>query len=289
VILLREYDDLNEPLQEYYRFVAALESIGTRVHRQLIIRMLRINPTRIGALLDGLTGIVDEYTINEKNGIFGWSTRHPVIARRITQYKFSGAEELTKLFEAVIDNLNPTESLELQTIRAICDTEFGIGRIGDAKARKTLYSKLTSIAPGERIPWHRLVRELLNEGDLESTEYAIRDAEGAVGIDAPISRFKIRLVVARALGTKGISKPDRLAMLRHAFEQAMRNAELNRLDKYSYFVLCDVAIDVVNLGGGKYLLDEAIKKMREASARILDPDMDSRLHQYERTYARSDQ
>jgi len=95
--------------------------------------MLQINPTRIGALLAGLTGIVDEYTITEKNGIFGWSTRHPVIARRITQYKFSGAEELEKLLATVIDNLNPTEPLELQTIRAICDNEFGIGRIGDAK------------------------------------------------------------------------------------------------------------------------------------------------------------
>jgi hypothetical protein len=52
VILLQEFDGLDEPLQEYYRFVAALESIGTRVHRQLVIRMLHINPTRIGALLD---------------------------------------------------------------------------------------------------------------------------------------------------------------------------------------------------------------------------------------------
>lgn len=286
VILLREFDDLDEPLQEYYRFVAALESIGTRVHRQLVIRMLQINPTRIGALLDGLTGIVDEYTISERNGIFGWSTRHPVIARRITQYKFSGAEELAKLFAAVIDSLNPSEPLELQTVRAICDNDFGIGRIADAKTRKDLYSKLTVLAPGERIPWHRLIRELLNEGDYETTEYVIRDAETAVGVDAPIARFKIRLIVARATHTKGISRPDRLAMLRHAYEQAAKNAEINRLDKYSFYVLCDVAIEVANMGGGKYLLDEAISQMRQGSARILDPEMDTRLHQYERTLAR---
>ncbi|NOJ40329.1 SIR2 family protein [Bradyrhizobium australiense] len=286
VILLREFDDLDEPLQEYYRFVAALESIGTRVHRQLVIRMLQINPTRIGALLDGLTGIVDEYTISERNGIFGWSTRHPVIARRITQYKFSGAEELEKLFATVIDNLNPTEPLELQTVRAICDNEFGIGRIGDAKTRKALYSKLTALAPGERIPWHRLIRELLNEGDYENTEYVIRDAEAAVGVDAPIARFKIRLIVARATHTKGISRPDRLAMLRHAYEQAAKNAEINRLDKYSFSVLCDVAVEVANMDGGRYLLDEAINSMRQASSRILDPEMDTRLHLYERTLAR---
>jgi GTPase SAR1 family protein/NAD-dependent SIR2 family protein deacetylase len=286
VILLQEYDALDESLQEYYRFVAALEAIGTRVHRQLIIRMLKINPTRIGALLDGLTGIVDEYTISERNGIFGWSTRHPVIARRITEFKFSGADELTTLFETVIDHVNPTEPLELQTVRAICDTEYGIGRIGDARVRKNLYTKLTKIAPGERIPWHRLIRELLNEGDFETTEYIIRDAETAVGVDAPISRFKIRLIVARALKSVGISKPDRLAMLRHAYEQAMKNTERNYLDKYSYSVLCDVGIEIANMAGGAYHLDEAIKHMRSATGRILDPEMDTRLHLYERALAR---
>jgi hypothetical protein len=286
VILLQEYDALEEGLQEYYRFVAALESIGTRVHRQLVIRMLKINPGRIGPLLDGLTGIVDEYTINTKNGIFGWSTRHPVIARRITQFKFSGAEELKKLFDRVIENLNPSEPLELQTVRAICDTEFGIGRIGDSETRKDLYTKLTKLAPGERIPWHRLIRELLNEGDYETTEYVIRDAETAAGVDAPIARFKIRLIVARALNSKGISNSDRLAMLRHAYEEAIRNTDHNRFDKYSYSVLCDVAVEVAHLGGGSYLLSEAIKHMRDASSRILDKEMDTRLHQYERTLAR---
>jgi NAD-dependent SIR2 family protein deacetylase/GTPase SAR1 family protein len=286
VILLQEYDALEDGLQEYYRFVAALESIGTRVHRQLVIRMLKINPTRVASLLDGLTGIVDEYSINDKNGIFGWSTRHPVIARRITQFKFSGAEELSKLFSLVIENLNPAEPLELQTVRAICDTEFGIGRIGDAETRRNLYSQLTTLAPGERIPWHRLIRELLNASDYETTEYVIRDAEEAAGVDAPIARFKIRLIVARALNSRNISKSDRLAMLRHAYEEAMRNTEHNRFDKYSYSVLCDVAVEVANMDGGSYLLDEAIKHMRDASARILDQEMDKRLHHYERTLAR---
>jgi len=147
----------------------------------------------------------------------------------------------------------PAESIELQTVRAICDNDFGIGRIGDANTRRSLYSKLTSLAPGERIPWHRLIRELLNEDDYETTEYVIRDAEAAVGVDAPIARFKIRLIVARAKHTKGISRPDRLAMLRHAYEQASRNAEFDRFDKYSFSVLCDVAVEIANMGGGKSL------------------------------------
>jgi SIR2-like domain/AAA domain len=286
VILLQEYDALEEPLREYYRFVAALESIGTRVHRQLIIRMLRTDPVAIGAILDRLSGIVDEYTVSERNGIFGWSTRHLVIARRVTEFKFSGLGELTALFEAVISNLNPLEPIEIQTVRAICDTEFGIGRIADHNTRKELYRQLIDVAPGERIPWHRLIRELLSEEDTESTEYVIRDAEAAVGVDAPISRFKIRLLVTRAMKTKGIAVADRLAMLKHAYEQAMRNTELFRADKYSYSVLCDVAIDLANVGGGLYLLEEAIKHMRDAASRILDPEMDSRLQQYEKTLAK---
>jgi GNAT superfamily N-acetyltransferase len=248
--------------------------------------MLKTSPTAIGAILDRLSGIVDEYTISEKNGIFGWSTRHLVIARRITEFKFAGAGELTALFELVIQNLNPLESIEIQTVRAICDTEFGIGRIADTATRKDLYRQLIDVAPGERIPWHRLIRELLSEGDTENTEYVIRDAEDAVGIDAPISRFKIRLMVTRALKTKGIATADRTAMIKHAYEQAKRNTDFFRLDKYSYSVLCDVAIDLAQIGAGIYFLEEAIRHMRQAAERILDPEMDSRLQQYEKTLAR---
>ena len=127
-ILLQEYDDLDEPPQEYYRYVAALEAVGTRVHRQLIIRMLKVGPQHVGAVLSGLSGIVDEYDIDPRQGIYGWSTRHIVIARRITDYKFSGLYELTALFERIIENINPAESIELQSIRDLCDVEFGIGR-----------------------------------------------------------------------------------------------------------------------------------------------------------------
>jgi hypothetical protein len=74
-------------------------------------------------------------------------------------------------------------------------------------------------------------------------------------------------------------------MLRHAYEQASRNAEFDRFDKYSFSVLCDVAVEIANMGGGKYLLDEAVNLMRQAASRILDPEMDKRLHLYERTLA----
>jgi GTPase SAR1 family protein len=281
IILLQEYDALQENLQEYYRYVAGLEAVGMRVHRQLLVRMLNLPPAQIAAALSGLSGIVDEFEIKPKEGIYGWSTRHVVIARKISEYKFSSFDELKQLFEAIVNNINPAVSIELQSIRSICDSDFGIGRIGDGKTRRDLYRKLIEVAPGERIPWHRLIRELLNEGTSEEIEYVIRNAETAVGNDAPIARYKVRLLVNRAKTTQGISRQDRVALLRKAYELASRNIGYFSWDKYSFRELCEVAVLLVQRGESPYILDEAIAKMRVAADRILDPDMAKELHRFE--------
>nr|WP_281720141.1 SIR2 family protein [Nitrosomonas nitrosa] len=284
-IILREYDELQPNFQEYYRYVAALEAVGTRVHRQLIIRMLEMNPSHVQAVLIGLSGIVDEYDISPRNGIYGWATRHLVIARKIAEYKFSGLEELQSLFETIIDSMNLAQPLELATLRAICDQEHGIGRLGDARARMALYKRLIERAPGERIPWHRYIRELLDH-DLEQAEFALRNAQESVGADAPIDRYKVRLLVERAERTHGISDSDRIALLRRAYEQATRNIELHPMDKFSYNTLCDVALKLQQRGQGGYLLLEALTKMSEAAQTILDPAMLEKLQYYEGIAAR---
>ena len=285
-ILLREYDQLSEEYQDYYRHVSALEAIGTKVHRQLLIRMRSIPPEKIGAVLNGLTDIVDEYDINDRQGIYGWRTRHMVIARKISEYKFSDVPELIRLFETVIGHLNPTVPLEMRTIRDICDVEYGIGRIGDREVRKNLYSQLIEVAPGERIPWHRLIRELLQERNLDETEYTIREAEEAAGSDAPIDRYRVRLLVVRARHTEGISNEDRTALLRKAYELAQNNIERHRWDKFSYYTLCDVACALIQHGESSYLLEEAIALSQEAVDQILDPDMGQRIEEYARSYLR---
>jgi hypothetical protein len=235
--------------------------------------MLKIPPAQIARALEGLTGIVDEYDINPDKGIYGWATRHLVIARKITDYKFSSALELSKLFETIIANVNPAQPIELPTIRGICDTEFGIGRLGDAAVRQQLYRRLVQVVPGERIPWHRLIRELITSESLEDTEYVIRDAEEAVGLDAPIRRFKVRLLMLRAEKTLGITEGDRLALLRRAYELAAHNIDSHRMDKLSYVTLCDVGVQLVKRGESEYYLEEAIERLQQASERILDPEM----------------
>lgn len=285
-ILLTEFDELEEAAQEHYRYIAALESVGMRVHRQLVMRMLGLRADQVASVLSGLVGIVDEFEINSRDGIYGWSTRHIVIARKITEYKYSSLEDLEKLFKKIISNINPAIHTELQSIRDLCDTEYGIGRLGEASVRKRLYRQLIDVSPAERIPWHRLIRELLDENALEETEYLIRDAVEAVGQDAPIDRYKVRLLIARAEHTTGISADDRLALLRRAYEVAQRNIGRHRNDKYSYRVLCDVALKLVDRGESPHLLNESIIRMREGAESILDPDMDRELRRFEDIYVR---
>jgi hypothetical protein len=285
-ILLHEYDDLEVSAREYYRYVAALEAVGTRVHRQLLIRMLGLRPAEVMGTLHGLSGIVEEYDIDPNEGIFGWRTRHLVIARKITDYKFSGIIELGDLFDRIINNINPSIHLEIQSIRDICDSEYGIGRLNDAQMRIKLYRQLVALAPGERIPWHRLIRELLNEGELADTEYVIRDAEEAAGVDSPIDRYKVRLLLVRAEKTLRISNEDRLALVRRAHELALKNVARYGWDKFSYYTLCDVAVQLVGRGENAQILADAIAAAREAGERILDPDMPRRLRRYEDAYLR---
>jgi hypothetical protein len=285
-ILLVEYDELNPTAQEHYRYIAALESVGMRVHRQLVMRMLSLHADQVKPLLSGLLGIVDEFEINPEQGIYGWSTRHIVIARTITEYKFSSLEEIKELFHRIIENVNPAVQTELQSIRDLCDTDFGIGRLGDASIRKDLYRRLISIAPGERIPWHRLIRELLDEGAFEEAEYSIRDAIDSVGADAPIDRYRVRLLMARAEFTSGISPSDRVALLRRAYEIARINIERHAADKYSYRVLCEVAEEMVAKGESLYIFREAIELMRRGADKILDPGMDRELKQFDSAYSR---
>src|SRR5207248_1765915 len=73
-ILLREFADLPAEQQDIYKTVGALEACGTRVHRQLLIRLLSIPTDTIAALLKLLEGIIFEYEIDAREGLYGWTT-----------------------------------------------------------------------------------------------------------------------------------------------------------------------------------------------------------------------
>jgi hypothetical protein len=160
-IILREYADLAPELQDIYRYISAMETAGVRVHRQLLIRILRIPAGSISAALDRLTDIISEYEIDVREGIYGWRTRHTVIADIITRFKFNDLRKIIELFELVISNLSPTYEIEIRTIRDLCSFATGIPKIPDREIQNRLYRRLMSIAPSERVPRHRLIRNLI--------------------------------------------------------------------------------------------------------------------------------
>ena len=283
-ILLREYGELPDDLRDVYRHVSALQAAGTRVHRQMIIRSLGIRPDAIGSILNQLNGLVDEYDIEPGLGIYGWATRHLVVATTIAQYKFSDQEELYALLCRIVDGLNPALRIELRTLRDLCNSDFGIKSLVDLDHQLDIYKRLIALAPGERVPYHRQISALLNNNArLDLTEQAIRQAEEAVGLDSVINRYKVIHLIQRAERTEGILREDRLAMLRNAETIAVNGIKTFSNDKYSYTTYAIVGIAVANLSGDLKVLDSAIDRIRQAADELYDDLLLERLKVYEQT------
>jgi hypothetical protein len=285
-ILLKEYAALHEDLQGIYRLVAALEASGTKVHRQLVLRLLRIQSDSINGILTSLDGLVEEFAINENEGMYGWSTRHEVIAQTIARYKFADQDKLYELLSDVVDGLNPSIWTELRTIRDICNRDFGIGHLSDNTRQLELLEKLIRIAPGERVPRHRIIGKYLDLGKLDDAAQAIRQAEEDVGFDSIVSRYRIRLLIQRAQATTGIMLEDRRAILLEAERAALAGLSRLTTDKYSYIAYGDVGEAYAELTRDVSMLDSALVRMREAIGHILDPQLDEALSRFERVRRR---
>jgi hypothetical protein len=263
-ILLREYADLDEDQQVVYRAVAGIQAIGGRAHRQLVLRLLDVRADQVSGLLDGLAGIVDETTISEPRGLYAWETRHPTIAEIITRYKYSSDDELFAFLDRVIEHTNPAVRIELVALNEMCNADYGIRSLSDKTAQLTLYRKLVELAPGERIPRHRLIGTLLDLNELDLASQEIRQAEGAVGIDRPINRYQVRLGLARARSMPGIRPEDRAALVRDAERFALRGVEEYPDDKFTYISYADVGLAMADLTGDTSILDRAIEQMAAA-------------------------
>ena len=174
-IILRDYADLADNLQNIYRTVAAMEASGVKVHRQLVIRTLGIEARSIGGILQDLTDIINEYTLNDKEGIYVWHGRHSVIVDILTAYKFNDQDEYFTLLDRIITNLNLTLNVEVRTLRDLCDMQVGVGRIRDKKKQNVLFRRMISAAPSERVPHHRLIRNLIDQEEYDQAETEIRN------------------------------------------------------------------------------------------------------------------
>ncbi len=272
-ILLREFAAIGEAYQDVYKYVAALETAGVRVHRQLVVRLLGIPAEHIHSTLGNLTDIVSEYTIDERLGIYGWRCRHPVISAIITGFKFQDLEKTIELFDKVIDSISPSYEIEIRSLRELCSSEAGLARIPDKDVQNRLLRKMVSTAPGERVPRHRLIRNLIDQGQFEKAETEIRLFNKDFGLDGPVHRYKIRLMVARATQTPGILREDRLAYFQQAHELATAGLNRYQNNKLILSAFGDLGIEYYRMTGEYAYYDEAIKRLREAEEYLGDPEI----------------
>lgn len=272
-IILREYADLSEDEQNVYRYVAALESLDAKVHRQLVVRTMNVDVENLKMFLSRMEEILKEYDIDPTNGTYGWSTRHGVIARTVAMYKFADQNELKSLFYTIIENLNPSEWLEIDMVRSLCFEDYGIKRLKDKNEQLDLLKKLARILPADKAVRHSLVRQYI---DMELTDDAareIRSAVKAIGTTSTLSRYRVFLLLRRAEKTRGIMKEDRLAMLLEAERIAYQNTQHFRDDIHNYKAYGQVGVEIGRMTGDISVLDKAIEITQKTEERILDPQL----------------
>ncbi len=281
-IILREFAILEDKYQEIYRFVAAMENSGIRVHRQLAMRVLGISADAISSITENLEEIVTEYSISNREGIYGWKVRHSVIASIIARYKFSDPQKLYDLFSTVIGAISPTYEIEIRSIRELCNLETGIPKISDKKKQNILLQKMISIAPAERVPRHRLIRNLIDMGRFEDAETEIRIFENDfTGSDGPLHRYKVKLLLSRADKNRGLLAEDRETILGDAKALALQGIARYPNNKHQLRTYCEVGVEFFKLGGDLATYDDAISRLKDAEQNVGDPEISRIIANFE--------
>lgn len=284
-IILREFADLQEQYQDVYRLVAVLENAGVKVHRQLVIRLLGVPMTSMMAFLDNMTDIVSEYTIDAKRHIYGWQGRHPVISAIIAKYKFGDTEKLVRLYDQVIDTAMPSYDIEVRSLIELCNVHTGIPQLSSKKVQNRLLRKIVSLIPGARVPRHRLIRNLTDMGQFEQAQTEIRIFENDFRIDAPVTRLKIELMIARATESEGILTEDRLAILDQARALAVSGTDRHQNSGGVFAAYCKVGIAILRYSRERTVFDDAMTRLGKAAERLADPEMNSYIRHFERLEA----
>lgn len=281
-IILREFAELDTADQDIYRLVAAMEHSGIRVHRQLVVRLVGISASKITDVLDNLIDIVHEYDISEKDGVYGWKVRHAVIAAIVTKYKFSSQDDIVRLFDQVISSISPTYEIERRTINEICNIGTGLPSISDKSVQNRLLRRIISMAPGERVPRHRLIRNLISLEQFDLAETEIRIFRNDLGGDGPVARYQVSLLLARAAEKSGLLDEDRLVILRQA--EALASAAVHRFgnNRNVHAAYCDVGLDLIKLANDFSAYDAAILGLKNLEAKTGDEEVTKLVRFYER-------
>ena len=270
-ILLREFTELPPEAQDVYRHVSALQALGARVHRQLILRMLGMEVGGLSVILEQLTGVVAEFDISSRNGLYGWETRHRVIAEVIAQYKYAQQGELDALFDNLIDSSNPSVRLEVESLKALCAEPFGIDRLSDSGRLVDLLLRVVRVLPAESIPRHRLIRHLIDQDRLDEAGRALQEAQRIIKPTPVLARYEVLLLIRRAEVVDGLMDEDRVALLLDAEAKAEKSLTRYATDMQTYKIYGDVAAALARHGAGTDYLLKAIDAFKKAESAIVDP------------------
>ncbi len=280
-IILREYATLEHTLQDVYKIVAAMEAAGVRVRRQLVIRLLGIPSDQVSAILARLTDIIHEQSVDERLGIYSWRGRHRVIMNIVADHKYYPEKQKFDLLSNVIDSVQPSYDIEIRTLRELCGDEGGISSISDKKQQNILLRKMLSVAPRERVPRHRLIRNLISLGDYERAETEVRLFEKDFKLDGPAARYKIDLGVARAIYSPGLLDEDRFVLLDKVRESAANLASRFSQNKQVLTSYCEVGLHIARYTGDGSVFLAAINELKSAEQKTGDADISRRIARLE--------
>lgn len=270
-IVLEEFAQLDDDVQEIYKVASLLEATYAHASRQMILDVMDLNWSDIGLILDRVKGVLEQRCVSKRDGIYVWRTRHPVIAQVIARYKYHDQGELYFILRKIVDSLNSAMLLDRYIIPNLCDTEWGIGRLTDTGRQVELLELLCERSTN-RVPWHRLIAIWLDQ-DLPTAEVTVRRAIKAVGLDSPIARYQVRLVLAKADELKRIGTNDYVALILEAEDRAREALGRWSDNKYSYLSLLEVGEALQRATGSTRVLEDARDEIASAYDFILDDQL----------------
>jgi hypothetical protein len=272
-ILLQEYFSLEKESRDVYRYVAAVQALGGFVHRQLVMRILGLSATALDMTLAHLEGIVFERVVDVRQGIYGWETRHDVIASIISRIKFADQAELEQLFVDLIDGLNPSVQIEMETAVALATEDFGIARLTNFDAQVAMYRRLIEVIPAHRTPRRRLTKLFLTEDMLPEAGREITSFERTIGSDMVIQRYKAQIGLRRSETIQLVEDSDRHAMLLDA--ENIINGSISQYgpDVYTYYTLGQIGLALASRHNDYKAIDSALELLADYEAVNGDPQI----------------
>lgn len=182
----------------------------------------------------------------------------------------------------MIDAISPTYDIEIRSIVELCGVDKGLGSISDRREQNILLRKMLSVAPKERVPRHRLIRNLIALGEYDPAEIEIRLFERDFRLDGPAARYKIDLALSRAVRSPGLMDEDRIVLLDKARELAASAASRFSYNKAVLTAYCEVGLETARLTGRQDVFDVAISELKAAETETGDADITRRIARLEK-------